>query len=322
MLCLTSVRRQRRTEEGSDEIAEASNARRQRRRGGGPSRRVCSDACAHRTDAAGGAVGACRHGSHCRRGPRAGAVANRAQSRSPKDHRPGTGKPPRAARRRRSRARDLDGALRLAVHAAAFESKLDPHDVAPQAAATALASALGQVGWVVSLAGHENGVLAAAFSPDGRASSPLRSTRPRASSMPRPASRSWSCAAMRRGPRRCVQPRWRAHRHRLGGPHRAAVGRCGGKPLAILRGHGDDVRSAVFSPNGAHIVSASSTARHASSMPRRRRRSQSCADMRKAWRRQRSVLTAISIVTASFDATARIFDAARRGDHGVARTRQ
>ena len=56
---------------------------------------------------------------------------------------------------------------------------------------------------------------------------------------------------------RGVQPGRQAHRHRVRGQDRAAVGRRDRRSLATLAGHSGAVNSAAFSPDGTRVVTAS-----------------------------------------------------------------
>ena len=67
----------------------------------------------------------------------------------------------------------------------------------------------------------------------------------------------WSCAAMRAGLCRRVLAGWRAHRQRVRDETVRVWDAASGKELLVLRGHGDWVYAAGFSPDGARIVSGS-----------------------------------------------------------------
>ena len=155
-------------------------------------------------------------------------------------------------------AGNLDAALRLAVHAARAELGLGdavPKGSLPQ---STLAAAVGHSDLRLTLAGHQNMVWSAAFSPDGS-----RIVTASADDT----ARIWNAAtgeeiAVLRGHEQAVNS--------------AAFSRDGsrivtasidktariwdaatGKEIAVLRGHEQAVNSAAFSPDGSRVVTAS-----------------------------------------------------------------
>jgi len=62
---------------------------------------------------------------------------------------------------------NLNSALRLSVHAVGLDLRLDQSAISVSVAPFALAAAIWQTKWRLSLSGHEDSVKYAAFSPDG-----------------------------------------------------------------------------------------------------------------------------------------------------------
>ena len=152
---------------------------------------------------------------------------------------------------------NLGSALRFGVHAARLDLRQDPVMASP--ARAALAAAVWQSSWRLSLGGHEGQVERAVFSPDG--SRIVTASRDRSA-------RIWDTAT---GKEIAVL---RGHE---GTVYSAAFSPDGKRiitasyddtariwdaatamEIAALRGHEDTVWSAAFSPDGARIVTASS----------------------------------------------------------------
>ena len=110
--------------------------------------------------------------------------------------------------------------------------------------------------WSATLTGHTGAVVSAVFSPDGRASSP-----PATIGRPGCGTSTGTRSGHPHRPHRCrglggVQPGRVAHRDRQLGRDGPGVGPRR-QHLATLTGHTDVVISAVFSPDGSRIVTAS-----------------------------------------------------------------
>ena len=148
-------------------------------------------------------------------------------------------------------------------------------------------------------------------------------TRPRGCGTPTAGASSRSCAATRAGLVGGVQPRWQAHRHRVERQDRAGLGRARAGELAVLRGHEDGCSRRRSAPT----ASASS--------PRRWTGPRGCGTRRRrpsspALRGHEDGVCSAAfspdgkrIVTASFDRTARVWDAdgASRWSFAVTRAR-
>ena len=152
----------------------------------------------------------------------------------------------------------LDSAFRLSVHAARLESRLGTRSAATALARAALAAVIWQSHWRTVLAGHEDVIGSAAFSPDGARI---------VTASDDGTARLWDAAtgkeiAVLRGHEGYVRSAAfspdgarivTASDDRTARLWDAATG----KEIAVLRGHEGYVRSVAFSPDGARIVTAS-----------------------------------------------------------------
>jgi WD40 repeat protein len=148
---------------------------------------------------------------------------------------------------------NVDGALRLATHAAALELKLDRSEIAGSPARAALGNIVSQSAWLINSGGSSS----ATFSPDGKrivASSNenariLDASTGKEITVLRGHQKLITSAAFSPDGSRIVTASW-DNTVRIWD---AATG----AEITVLRGQQDEVMSAAFSPDGSRIVTAS-----------------------------------------------------------------
>jgi WD40 repeat protein len=154
---------------------------------------------------------------------------------------------------------NLDGALRLGVHAARFALRLDKNAGAVSRSRDALASAIWQTDWRLIVSGHGDAVYGATFSPDG-----LRILTAQGDKT----ARIWDAvtgkeiAVLRGHADRVLSATFSADGSRVLTASEDGTVRIWdavtGEEIAVLAGHAAHVRpSAAFSPDGSRIITAS-----------------------------------------------------------------